>query len=212
MNGVDATPPGVKRWEGPPLEAWRAWSPHEAAERLRGFAAPWCVVGGWAIDLFVGATTRAHGDLEIAIPRPAFARMRTQLSGFALYVPGDGELRKLADDEEPPLDRHQNWVLDTTESVWRMDVMLEPGDATTWVYRRDARLTAPRKQMVALRDGIPYLQPQGALLFKAKYADLAKSESDLNVCLPHLTPDARAWLRNALALMHPGHAWIERLA
>jgi hypothetical protein len=30
---------------------WRAWRPEEAAERLEGLDAPWCVAAGWAIDL-----------------------------------------------------------------------------------------------------------------------------------------------------------------
>src|SRR5437660_1685859 len=47
--------------------------------------------------------------------------------------------------------------------------MIEPGDAEWWVYRRDDRVRAPRVEMVARTgDGIPYLLPHGALLYKAK--------------------------------------------
>lgn len=199
------------RWDGPPLEAWDAWRPDEAARRLAGAGVPWCVVGGWSIDLFLGRETRAHSDLEIAIARADFARLRAHLSGFVLHVVGDGEVRALADGELPPADRHQNWVLDPRANAWRMDVMLEPGDADAWVFRRDERIRAPRAQMVSVtRDGIPHLAPHGALLFKAK-ARTAKDEADFAAVGPRLGRPARAWLRDALALAHPGHPWIEAL-
>ena len=62
-------------WDGPGIEAWRAWSPQEAAARLIGCGAHWCVVGGWAVDLFLGKQTRAHDDLEIAIPPDEFDKL-----------------------------------------------------------------------------------------------------------------------------------------
>jgi aminoglycoside-2''-adenylyltransferase len=212
VNEGAAAVPGVTHWEGPPLEAWHAWSPADALERLRGVEASWCVVGGWSIDLFLGTLTRTHDDLEIAIPRGEFPRVRARLGAFELYVVGDGEVRKLATDAEPPIEKHQTWVLDRDANAWRMDVMLEPGDATTWTFRRDTRIRAPRSRMIGIRDGIPYLKPEGALLFKAKAATRAKDEADFAACLPHLDPQARRWLREALAIAHPGHPWLERLA
>ena len=200
------------RWDGPPLEAWDAWRPDEVARRLAGVGVPWCVVGGWAIDLFLGGETRAHGDLEIAIARADFARIRERLAGFAFHVVGDGEVCALAPDALPPPDKHQNWVLDPHANAWRMDVMLEPGDADTWVFRRDESIQAPRTRMVAAtRDGIPYLAPHGALLYKAK-AVSKKDEADFAAVLPRLGAQAREWLRDSLECAHPGHAWIAALA
>src|SRR5262245_15558822 len=118
----------IKYWDGPPLDAWHAWHPREAAALLAGVDAPWCVVGGWAIDLWLGRETRPHDDLEIAIPRQFFPAVRARLRDFVLHAVGDGEVRALAADSEPPPERHQTWVLDVVANAWRMDVMLEPGD------------------------------------------------------------------------------------
>lgn len=198
-------------WDGPPLEAWDPWHPDEVARRLSGVGVPWCVVGGFAIDLFLGRETRPHEDLEIVIARADFARVRAHLAGFALHAVGDGEVRALAAGELPPADKHQNWVLDPRANAWRMDVMLEPGDADTWIFRRDERIRAKRAQMVATtRDGIPYLGPQGVLLYKAKNVR-AKDERDFAAVVPQLGQPARDWLREAIALAHPGHAWIAGL-
>jgi len=60
-------------------------------------------------------------------------------------------------------------------------------------------------------DGIPYARPEVVLLFKAK-ASRPKDEVDFTTILPHLDSSRRAWLGDALMLVHPGHAWLERLS
>ncbi len=204
--------PEITHWDGPGLDAWDAWTPAEAAWRLAGVEIPWCVVGGWAIDVFLGEQTREHEDLEIAVLREHFSHVRRALDGFVFHVVGDGEVRRLPDAIDPPHDKHQNWVLDTGAMEWRVDVMLEPGDPSTWVFRRDEAIRAPRSFMVqGTTDGIPFLGPHGVLLYKAKAAR-PKDEADLAACLPRLTNDQRVWLTTALERVHPGHPWLDRLA
>lgn len=202
-----------KHWDGPGLDAWRPWSPKQAAAMLAGAHVPWCVVGGWAIDLFLGRETRAHDDIEVAVPHRFFAQVREALEGtYALHAVGDGEVRRLEPDGSFPEDKHQCWVLEETTGRWRLDIMQEPGDADRWVCRRDERIGASRDEIVhRTPDGIPYLAPQAVLLFKAKYAR-PKDEADLENCLPHLSQAARTWLADALLLTHPGHPWLEKLA
>lgn len=204
-------PPRAAHWEGPPLSAWDAWRPEEAARRLAGVSAPWCVIGGWALDLWLGRETRRHEDLEIAIPRAHFPDVRRALAGFDLYVIGDGETRLLAQGVAPPSDKHQNWVCDPATQAWRMDVMLEPGDDETWVYRRRPGLSAPRSFMTGVTpEGIPYLKPHGVLFYKAANGR-AKDEADFTAAAPLLDDEARAWLQDALARFHPDSPWLGRL-
>jgi hypothetical protein len=99
----DQSPP-IVQWDGPPLSAWAPWSPQQAAQQLSGRDVPWCVVGGFAIDLFLGESTRSHGDLEIAIPRVAFAAVRQRLSKFGFHTLGQGQVRALPSDA--PWHRH----------------------------------------------------------------------------------------------------------
>jgi len=203
-------PDGVTHWDGPGLDAWRPWTPSQAAHHLAAADVPWCVVGGWAVDLFIGKRTRDHEDLEIAVLRKDFADIRRALPECAFHVVGDGEVR-LLDDQDPPPDKHQNWVLDVAADAWRMDVMLEPGDCTTWVFRKDETVCAPRPFMVGrTRHGVPFLRPHGVLLYKAK-APRPKDEADFVACLPRLSDAARAWLQQSLQRVNPRHPWIERL-
>lgn len=64
----------------PDQEAWNAWHPREVAARLAGIDHPWCVVGGWALDLWHGYETRAHHDLEFTLLRGDFDLFRKRLS------------------------------------------------------------------------------------------------------------------------------------
>ncbi len=201
----------AKHWDGPPLDAWRAWRPEQAAAQLAGVGIDWCVVGGWAIDLWLGRETRAHEDLEVAILRDDFPAIRAHLSAFDLHSVGDGEVRRLAPHDAPPPDKHQNWVLDTAANAWRMDIMMEAGDAQTWVFRRDPSIRASRSRMIGMRAGVRFLKPEGVLLYKAK-ALRPKDEADFAACLPNLDDAAREWLADALMHAHPDHAWIAALS
>ncbi len=194
----------------PPLGAWAPWTPQEVARQLEGVAADWYVIGGWAIDLWLGCATRPHRDIEIAVPSAQFATVRARLDErFVLYAHGGGTQRRLAPADPFPRDKNQCWVRDG--DVWRLDVMRDPGDETRWVFRRDARLSAPRTQIVRrTMDGIAYLAPQAVLLFKAR-GRRAKDESDFDRCLPLLDGEARAWLAAALAQTETDHPWRARL-
>lgn len=201
----------ITRWDGPSIAAWDAWTPWDVAARLEGLAVPWCVVGGWAIDLAVGRTTRPHEDLEIAVLRRDVGAIRERLRGCALHVAGGGEVRRLEPAEEAPPHLHQHWVLDLEADRWRADVMAEPGDGETWVYRRDPSLRAPRASMVGVTaEGVPYLRPHGVLLYKAKAAR-PKDRRDLDAVVGAMDAGERRWLTAALERFHPDHRWIDRL-
>jgi GNAT superfamily N-acetyltransferase len=193
----------------PPLTHWHAWAPAEAARRLDGCPVPWAVAGGWAVDLHLGRTTRDHSDLEIAIPRAAFPTLRAHLAEFDLYDAGGQRLRRLHTGDEPDPENHQVWVYEPTAPAWRLDTFLEPGDEITWVSHRDARLTMPLSRAIRrTADGVPYLAPQIVLFTKAKNGR-PKDRADLDNTLPTLDAPAREWLAKAIAMVHPGHAWLE---
>ena len=190
---------------------WRAWRPEDAAARLGALAVPWCVAAGWAIDLFVGYERRTHEDLEIAVPAPAFPLIHSQLDDLDFYAVGDGEAESIAESPERLAETHQTWGLDVAAHEWRIDVFREPSEGAAWICRRDQRIRLPYGELIErTTDGIPYVRPEVALLFKAKAAR-EKDVSDLDDVLPLLAPSRRALLRDWIALVHPGHAWLQRV-
>ncbi|HEY7400098.1 MAG TPA: hypothetical protein VH989_04270 [Actinomycetota bacterium] len=197
-------------------DRWDAWHPAEAAHLLEGVRAPWYVAAGWALDLFVGEQRREHEDLEVAVPAARFDEIADALRGYELFVPGRNESGDeigwpLTTADEDLDEHHQTWVREPSTGAWRMDVFREPSDGADWVCRRDRRIRLPYREVVAhTRDGIPFARPEIVLLFKAKHVR-DKDEADFADIEPLLEPRARRWLQRSIALVHPGHAWLERL-
>jgi aminoglycoside-2''-adenylyltransferase len=88
-GGIELSPAEIEaldaRWSS-------SWTPGEVARRLAGISTPWCVVAGWALDLFYGRQTRAHGDIEIAIPAAGFPEVRSRFGGYAFDAAGSGRI------------------------------------------------------------------------------------------------------------------------
>ncbi|AMB46825.1 amino acid transporter [Methylobacterium sp. AMS5] len=195
----------------PPEDDWSPWHPGELARRLDAVARPWCVVGGWALDLWHGHQTRDHEDLEFTVLRDDVGVFRQALSDMTLYTVADGRFEILPEGAEPPPHILQIWCFDARAARWRVDLMIEPGEPDAWVCRRCPAIRHPRAGMVASTpEGIPYLRPAAVLLFKAKHRR-DKDEADFERALPHLTPAERRWLREGLDRLHPGHAWAQAL-
>jgi hypothetical protein len=195
----------------PDLYAWRPWSPDTVAQRLAGLDVRWCVAAGWAVDLFRGAVTRDHHDLEIAVPRQHFALVAERFPDCDFHVPAAGRLTPATDELIDDPDRHQTWALDRAERVWRLDVFREPHDGDTWICRRDERIRRPYAEVIRHTPaGVPYLTPEIVLLFKAK-TTRDKDQYDFDGALPLLDAGQRDWLDDALAAIHPEHRWRSAL-
>ena len=147
----------------PDQHIWEPWSPAELFRRLSNVSQPWCVVGGWALDLWHGNKTREHEDLEFTVLREDLGIFRRELNDMEFYTVNDGVLERLAADREPATEIFQIWCFDRAALRWRVDMMIEPGTDDSWVYKRNPQITRPRIEMVALNtDGIPYLNPRRA--------------------------------------------------
>ena len=171
------------------------------------------MVGGWSIDLFIGHQSREHSDLEIAVLRDDFSAVRRALAGLRFHTVNNGQTPLLPDDTEPPGGIAQVRVLDPRAQLWRTEVMLEPGDAMTWRFRYNRAINSPRADMMrSTPDGIPYLCPQGTLLYKARRPQ-PTDQQDFDLAIPHMDPSARAWLGKAIVtyLGRPQHPWITAL-
>lgn len=194
------------------LEArWAAaWSPAEVAARLAGVSAPWYVAAGWALDLFRGARSRPHGDIEIGVPASRFPEVRERFPDLAADAVGDRRIWRSATPEALAA-THQTWLRDRQTDLYRLDVFREPHDGPTWVCRRDPTIRLPYQDIIRPNaEGIPYLIPELVLLFKAK-AVRPKDQADFEGVLPLLDGKQRQRLRSLLTRVHPGHSWLTEL-
>jgi len=206
-GGIELSPAEIEaldaRWSS-------SWTPIEVASHLAGIATPWCVAAGWALDLFRGRQTRAHGDIEIAIPAAGFPEVRSRFRGFVFDAAGSG---RIWEDAAPDVLAavHQTWLRDPATGNYLLDVFREPHDGDTWICRRDERIRFPYGEIIhRTHEGIPYLVPELVLLFKAKHAR-QKDQADFEATVPHMTSPQRKTLGELLVIAHPGHRWLADL-
>ena len=197
------------RWYG----AWAPLDPAGLAALMRGYERPWWIVGGWSIEAFTGAP-REHEDVDLSL-------LACDLSAFREHLGNDwtpwsnygGTLRPLSDRFPEPLDvQSQIWLRRDAASPWEVDLPITPDRDGLWTSKRWSSHVAPLDDVTWVADdGIRYLRPEITLHFKARF-QRPKDERDLEVTLPLLTEDRRAWLHEAITATEvPDHPWLPRL-
>ncbi len=192
---------------------WVVRTPADAQALFAGYPGRWWIAGGWAIQVYTGVS-REHGDLDPSIPRAELPLLRRHLAGrLDLWSADQGALSPLLpgdlDDGLP--DTCENvWARSNGAEPWEYDIILMTSRATTWTFKRDARINRPLDETVWSRDGIDYLRPEIQLLHKANRVR-PKDQHDFDTTVPLLDRSDRNWLRSAITLVHPGHRWLSTL-
>ena len=188
-----------------------SYQPHDAVDLL-GDLPGWWIAGGWAIDLWLGRQTREHVDLDVAALRGNQRIFWRRLEGWDLH------LGTAPDVVEPwpapgtvPPSRHAVWCRQAPTSEWAFEMLLNDSNGTDWLFRRDHSVRLPLAQIgTTTSDGIPYLVPEIVLLYKAKNVR-ENDERDFEKALPTLSAEQKAWMRQALDVVHPDHPWSAKL-
>lgn len=173
---------------------------------------PWLIAGGHAIDLFVGRTTREHADTDVFLLRRDQQAVHEALPGWEIHAADPpGQLRRWLPGETLPTGVHDVWCRPDATSPWQVQFMVDEAEGDVWISRRDPRV---RRALGELRhtsaSGLPFLAPEVQLFYKAR-GRRPKDELDLESALPRLSGEQRVWLREAVALAHPEHVWLDRL-
>ena len=182
--------------------------PSAALRLFDGVRAPWWIAGGWGIDLWLGEQTRDHLDLDVAVLRRDQVVFWEKLSDWDLHLAtAPGVLSPWSQSAVPePL--HAVWCRPTPESEWAFEVLLNDSQGDEWLFRRDHSVCLPLAELGSrTSDGLPFLNPEVILLYKAKNVR-ENDQADLLASLSRLDPEARAWLRSAIGQVHPGHEWL----
>jgi hypothetical protein len=196
----------------PNLWEWEEFDPSRLLEVMRGFAAPWWIAGGWALDLWLGRETRTHQDVDLAILRGDQHKLYDTLHHWELYyATTDHRLLQLRPGQwlEPPL--HGVWARPAPDAPWLCEFLLNEHEGAYWLYRRNPMVRMPLAEMGSvISGGIPILVPEIVLLYKA-HEGTEKDEADFRAVLPHLSPSAVAWLVQALEETTSEHPWTAQL-
>ena len=219
---MDAYEEAKRRWlERLVDDARRSWieregfTPlHHAIAELRELPVTWRIGGGWALDLFLGRVTRVHHDVDVEVARADQLTLQTYLleRDWKLLTPFEQRLGPWPAHMRLELPRHQ--VHAHRDGAF-IDFLLTDVEGGVWRFRRAPTIVRDMSR-VELRsaDGIPYVAPELALLFKSKMSSGETCEKDWNdfdATFPHLEVERRAWLRWALSAYDPAHTWLARL-
>jgi hypothetical protein len=181
-----------------------------AATLMRDFPAPWCIGGGWALDLFLGRLTRAHSDVDLALLREDQARLHEHLAGWQLRKVVNGVLTSWPATEWLASPVHEVHAQSPDDPNITLEFLLNERVGDQWVFRRDPTVRCPARQVIAASSaGLPVLCPAVVLLYKAKQPR-AVDELDFRAVRDHLAPERREWIRAALEHTHPGHPWLDQ--
>ncbi len=176
----------------------------------------WWIAGGWALDLFSGAPSRPHFDIDVAIARRDQELAQRHLQGwdFRYAEPGTSNpvvFKSWEVGQFLGFEIHGSWARETSESPWRFEFLLHEIEQEVWSFRYCLDVHHPMKDIGGRTlDRIPYLQPEIALLYKA--ARLRQvDEQDFRRVLPLLTAQQRAQLAQDILQFSPEHPWIALL-
>lgn len=196
-----------------PYTRWESLSVAEVTALFRDAPFAWGLAGGYAVEQFLGTPIRAHDDIDIAMFRDDQEQLYQWLDTWRLFAADPpGTLRPWSGGEWLPPGIHDIWAHHRMAHAWQLQIMLIDTDGDAWVSRRHPLIRGLRSDLLVPYHDIPCIRIEVQLLYKAK-GNRAKDQLDFQACLPQLTRDARAWLRQALQLAHPeGHPWLALLA
>ncbi|PPA69535.1 nucleotidyltransferase domain-containing protein [Jeotgalibacillus proteolyticus] len=176
---------------------------------MDGFDKPWFFAGGWAIDLFIGHETRVHNDIELAVFRKDQQYLKRHLRGWDFKKVINGQFHTW-ENEHVELPIHEIHASNAANGD-DLEVLLNETNNNEWKFRRDTRISSPLDSVWSVsKTGIPYLNPEIVLLYKAKNTR-EKDHQDFIAAMNYLEKEKKRWLKSALELHQPEHKWLRFL-
>ena len=207
-------------------------------EELKAFMAgadfPWAVCGGYALDLFLDKDTRTHGDIDVCVfepDRPAILHYMLSRDWTVYEFRGQGKVRPLdgTDLSEPgrnlmclkedcqlvkfyPCEEegalYNQFLHIGLASLNYLEFLFSTTDDGFLLFDRNRGLARSLSQAILSRDGIPYLAPEIALLYKASNAENPDYQFDFAQTFQNLDDEQRAWFSKGMNALYPeGHPW-----
>lgn len=195
-----------------PLDRWQPLSVKEVCDLFDGAPFQWAVAGGYAIELFLGRSIRAHDDTDVLIFRDEQHQSQQWLSDWRLYAADPpGTLRLWNAGEYLPAGINDVWMHHPSVEAWQFQFMISEVEGEDWVSKRSPLIRGKRGDLITTYKGVPCLRAEVQLLYKAK-GQRPKDEQDFHACLPQMSSEAKVWLKDKLTLLYPqGHDWLAHL-
>ena len=182
----------------------------ELNDYLLNIGVDYAICGGHAIDLFVGAQTRPHKDLDVALywdDRDRVIEYMLRLGWMVFEPVGSAYLYRINDVHDQKRIKSNLWCVlpgnrhyRITEYDGNMFAVEHDGQEQTeldyieilfnhrkddcFLYARDHSISRAIEKAVLRTDRIPYLAPEIVLLYKSTAFDDPDYRHDFEVSLP----------------------------
>jgi hypothetical protein len=182
-----------------------------AAELFDDFGRTWFLVGGWAVDAWLGKVTRDHGDVDVAIFTDDQRALLEHLPDWHLV------------GHDPPEQSHDDaWDgrvlgfpahIHARKPAWpEFDFALNLRSGADWILNREPWISVPFDDAVRPSPwGLPTLVPELIVWHKATDEPRPRDELDFAALAPLLDDARRAWLAESIALINSRHPWLPSL-
>ena len=184
-------------------------APIAAAAAMVGFHKPWCIAGGWGLDLWLGKPTRMHSGVVFSVLRDHQIELRDYLHDWSFKVHAmTGKLVPWTDRQLLMLPVNELYI--EHKSGQRLHVLFNESDGIDWHYSYNYRITLNMSKWITKGNGqLPVIAPEISLLYKSKTMQ-PQDQLDFNSIIPHLDEDTRNWLRGAILQTTPNHPWANK--
>jgi hypothetical protein len=197
------------------------------AEVMASYPARWSLCGGWAVDAWLGRTSREHGDVDLSVfvedQRELYEYLRDwqMLAHDDGWAPGGGDawwdgsqrlgvpshIHARAPERAGEVPRDG---IATVEDGFLLDIQMNAQAGDAWVLSREPAIALEFGRAIRVSPwGLPTASPEVLLFFKAQ--DLRRRDkTDFAALLPLLSAEQRTWLREAIVAL--GHPWVRELS
>lgn len=208
----------------------------QANRLLTGQGFMYAICGGQAIDLFLGYTSRTHGDIDILAFWPERDRVIAymQSRGYTVFEPIGGGQAHLVSDiaDQRQVKRNIFCIAEGCElvrlapagergiynidflrggqpSLRFVEFLFNHKTDTHFLYARDHSIIRELDRAILQRGGVPYLSPELCLLYKSTDTAREGYQQDFELAVRAMNQEQKEWLNCSLRALFPhGHPWL----
>jgi len=206
-----------------------------ASDFLSGGNFDYAICGGFALDLFTGKNWRVHSDIDVCVfendKGAIFQHMKEH--HWTIYeFQGRGIVRLVNSVSEctdgrnlmclkgscelvqfSPYKRKRNlfsheFFHTGIQELNYLEFLFNTSTSREFVFDSKAGIYREMNKAFLSNQGIPYLSPELALLYKAKSAEREENQFDYAQAITEMDNEQVSWFHKSLDILYPrGHAW-----
>jgi hypothetical protein len=184
----------------------------QANELMTSFGRTWFLIGGWAVDAWLGRQSRDHGDVDLGYFRDDEVAVFRHLSEWHMAAHDTPDAAHDDEWDGHALDfpahihaRKQGWP--------ELDLNANERVGDDWIVNREPRVVVPVSEAIVVSGwGVPTLVPELVVWHKARGDVRDRDHEDFEKLLPLLAERQRTWLADSLMATDPEHRWLPRVS